>query len=75
LKIPSINYVNTFIEIAEDYPTTLFKSFTIDKTLWLGVHNNKDRKIKLYGVETGEYKKYSADKKLKVVKAMRSRRK
>lgn len=39
-----------------------------------GVHCNKDGKIALYGVETEEYKKYSAEDKLKVIKAMRSKK-
>lgn len=40
-----------------------------------GVHNNEDGKIAIYGAETPEYKKYSTDKNLKIVKAMRSKRK
>lgn len=39
-----------------------------------GIHCNKDGKIALYGVETEEYKKYSTDDKLKVLKAMRSKK-
>lgn len=37
-----------------------------------GVHCNAEGKIALIGAETQEYKKLSADKKLTVVKAMRS---
>lgn len=40
-----------------------------------GIHNDEDGKIALYGMETPEYNKYSKDKNLKVVKAMRSSRK
>lgn len=39
-----------------------------------GVHSNQDEKIALYGCETAEYKKLAQDKKLKVVKAMKSKR-
>lgn len=39
-----------------------------------GVHNNAEGKIALYGRETAEYRKYAADKKLTIVKAMKSRR-
>jgi hypothetical protein len=37
-----------------------------------GVHHDKDGKIALVGAETAAYKKLSADKTLKIVKAMRS---
>ena len=40
-----------------------------------GVHNDKDGKIALYGIETPEYQKFMKDKNLKVVKAMRTSRK
>ena len=40
-----------------------------------GVHNDKDGKIALYGIETPEYKKFLKDKNLKIVKAMRTSRK
>lgn len=40
-----------------------------------GVHNDKDGKIALYGIETPEYQKFLKDKNLKVVKAMRTSRK
>lgn len=39
-----------------------------------GVHSDKNGKIAIYGCETAEYKKFSADKKLEVVKAMKSKR-
>ena len=39
------------------------------------VHNDKDGKIALYGIETPEYQKFLKDKNLKVVKAMRTSRK
>lgn len=37
-----------------------------------GVHSDENGKIALYGRETPEYKKFSKDKSLKVVKAMRT---
>jgi hypothetical protein len=37
-----------------------------------GVHSNHEGKIALYGAETTEYKKFSEDSSLKVVKAMKS---
>lgn len=137
MKTHSINYADTFIEIAEDCPTTfgeippikgkeksvaniqfemikqnpykynsdevVFHCFATKKKLtkselpaekeiffskgqpclraspltkrygW-GVHNNANGKIAIYGAETEAYKQYAADKKLKVVKAMRSKK-
>lgn len=40
-----------------------------------GIHNNKDGKIALYGIETPEYQKFQKDNNLKIVKAMRTSRK
>lgn len=37
-----------------------------------GVHHDQDGKVALYGCETPEYKKFSKDKSLKVVKAMKT---
>jgi len=37
-----------------------------------GIHHNQDGKVALYGRETPEYKKFSKDKSLKVLKAMKS---
>lgn len=39
-----------------------------------GVHNNEEGKIAIFGAETEEYKKYSTDKDIQKVKAMRSKR-
>jgi Family of unknown function (DUF6157) len=39
-----------------------------------GVHYDKDGKIALVGAETAAYKKFSTDKTLKVIKAMKSAR-
>lgn len=40
-----------------------------------GIHNNKEGKIALYGVETPEYQKFLKDENLKVVKAMQTSKK
>lgn len=37
-----------------------------------GVHSNKDGKIAVYACESAEYKKFSKDKSLAVIKAMKS---
>lgn len=39
-----------------------------------GVHSNEEGKIAIYGVESATYKKFAADKSLKVIKAMKSAR-
>lgn len=49
-----------------------FRASPLTKKYGWGVHNNKDGKIALYGAESPEYKKFSTDKELKVVKAMRT---
>lgn len=40
-----------------------------------GIHSDKDGKVAMYGRETTEYKKLANDKKLQIVKAMKSSRK
>ncbi|MDR7209823.1 DUF6157 family protein [Flavobacterium piscis] len=40
-----------------------------------GIHNDRDGKIALYGIETPEYQRFLKDKNLKVVKAMRTSKK
>jgi Family of unknown function (DUF6157) len=49
-----------------------FRASPLTKRYGWGVHNDKDGKIAIYGVETPEYKKHACDKNLKVVKAMKS---
>jgi Family of unknown function (DUF6157) len=49
-----------------------FRASPLTKRYGWGVHNDKDGKIALYGCETNAYKKFLADKSLKVVKAMKS---
>jgi len=51
-----------------------FRSSPLTKRYGWGIHNNTEGKIALYGVETAEYQKYRAEKKLKIVKAMRSKK-
>jgi hypothetical protein len=51
-----------------------FRASPLTKKYGWGVHNDKEGKIAIYGCETEEYKMLSADKSLKLVKAMRSRR-
>ncbi len=51
-----------------------FRSSPLTKRYGWGIHNNTEGKIALYGVETMEYQKFKADKKLKIVKAMRSKK-
>ncbi len=51
-----------------------FRASPLTKRYGWGVHNDKDGKIALYGCETKEYKKWMADKTVKVVKAMKSSR-
>lgn len=40
-----------------------------------GIHNDKNGKIALYGIETPEYQKFLKDENLKLVKAMRTSKK
>ncbi len=49
-----------------------FRSSPLTKRYGWGVHSNEDGKIAIYGAETAEYKKYTTDKNIKTVKAMKS---
>lgn len=49
-----------------------FRASPLTKRYGWGVHNNKDGKMAIFGAESAEYKKFSKDKTLKVVKAMKS---
>ena len=49
-----------------------FRSSPLTKRYGWGVHSDKDGKIALYGCETAEYRQFSQDPSLKVVKAMKS---
>lgn len=46
----------------------------LTKTYGFGIHFESNGKIAIYGMETPEYEKYVADKNLKKVKAVRSKR-
>ncbi|MDV6234713.1 DUF6157 family protein [Leptospira ellisii] len=49
-----------------------FRTSPLTKRYGWGVHSDSEGKIAVYGCETAEYKKFSRDKKLKVIKAMKS---
>jgi hypothetical protein len=51
-----------------------FRSSPLTKRYGWGIHSDKDGKIAIYGVETPEYEKFIADKNLKKLKAMRSKK-
>jgi len=137
MKIHTTNYINTFIEIADDCPTTIgeipptkagvktvaniqfdmvfknpykyssddilfqvfadkndlteieykearekffskgqpcFRASPLTKRYGWGVHNDKNGKMAIFGVESDEYQKLSKEETLKVVKAMKSSR-
>jgi hypothetical protein len=52
-----------------------FRSSPLTKRYGWGVHYNEEGKMMLVPMESADYKKFSKDKSLKVVKAMRSARK
>jgi hypothetical protein len=52
-----------------------FRASPLTKRYGWGIHSDKDGKIAIYGVESDAYKKFSTDRTLKTVKAMRSKRK
>ncbi len=49
-----------------------FRASPLTKRYGWGVHYDKDGKMSIFGAESAEYKKFSKDKSLKVVKAMKS---
>jgi len=49
-----------------------FRASPLTKRYGWGVHYDKDGKMAIYGADSAEYKKFSNDKTLKVIKAMRS---
>jgi hypothetical protein len=51
-----------------------FRASPLTKRYGFGIHCDAVGKVALYGVETKEYKKLAADKTLKIVKAMRSKK-
>jgi hypothetical protein len=50
------------------------RSSPLTKRYGWGVHSNADGKIAIYAADSDEYKKLAADKSLKHVKAMRSKK-
>lgn len=51
-----------------------FRASPLTKRYGWGVHNDKDGRIALYALGSTEYKKFSKDKSLQVVKAMKSKK-
>lgn len=51
-----------------------FRASPLTKTYGFGIHSDNNGKVALYGMETNEYHKFSSDKKIKKVKAMKSSR-
>ncbi len=51
-----------------------FRASPLTKRYGFGIHCNEDGKIAMYGAETQEYSKFVADKTIKKVKAMRSKK-
>jgi hypothetical protein len=49
-----------------------FRASPLTKQYGWGVHSNGEGKIAIYGCETSEYKKYSNESSLKILKAMRA---
>lgn len=49
-----------------------FRASPLTKTYGFGVHSNSEGKIAIYGMETKEYERFLADKKVKKIRAMRS---
>ncbi len=69
------NELQTEREIFFSKGQPCFRSSPLTKRYGWGIHSNAKSKIAMYGVETNEYKKLVTDKNLKIVKAMRSKRK
>ena len=49
-----------------------FRASPLTKRYGFGIHSDKEGKMALYGCDTAEYKNLAKDKKLKVIKAMKS---
>jgi hypothetical protein len=52
-----------------------FRASPLTKQYGWGVHSDEEGKIAIFGVETEEYTKFVINEELKIVKAMRSKRK
>jgi hypothetical protein len=55
-------------------PRPCLRSSPLPKKYGWGLHFDANGKIAIYGAETGEYKRLSNSKELKVMKALRSKR-
>ncbi len=51
-----------------------FRASPLTKRYGFGIHNDKNGKIAMYGVETEEYAKFVSNKSIKKIKAMRSKK-
>lgn len=51
-----------------------FRASPLTKTYGFGIHNDNNGMVALFGMESNEYQKLLADKKIKKVKAMKSSR-
>lgn len=51
-----------------------FRASPLTKTYGFGIHNNKNGKVALFGMESNEYQNFLTDKNIKKLKAMKSRR-
>ena len=49
-----------------------FRASPLTKRYGWGVHYDKDGKMAIYGADSAEYEKFSKDKTLNVIKAMKS---
>ncbi|MDO6761728.1 DUF6157 family protein [Tamlana sp. 2_MG-2023] len=50
------------------------RASSLPKRYGFGIHFDSNGKIAIYGMETPEYEKYTADKNLKKIKAIRSKK-
>lgn len=51
-----------------------FRASPLTKRYGWGVHYDKDGKMAIYRMDSDEYKKYSTDKSLNIIKAMKSKK-
>jgi hypothetical protein len=72
-NIPASEYVNAKSEYFSK-GQACFRASPLTKRYGWGVHSDAEGKVALYACETEEYRKFSNDPALKVVKAMKSKR-
>jgi Family of unknown function (DUF6157) len=51
-----------------------FRASPLTKRYGWGIHSDEKGKIAMFGMETADYKRFAKDKKLSVIKAMRSKK-